>query len=181
MSSGGSRISPRWGRQLSKGGPTYDFAKFSQKLHEIERIWTPSWGASLAAPIRSATDEGSPLRIDQLFKKIQMAWYISKSYLSLWGWLCTCFCNRFSQLISMRSSLSFCSSKTVNISSSASFSTFSLRSSPNVFAVPVWTWPCLVVVSLWPWPCVSLLSFWFWPIVCHEFPTGCSSDIISTE
>ena len=23
------------------GAPTYDFAKFSQKLHEIERIWTP--------------------------------------------------------------------------------------------------------------------------------------------
>ena len=41
--SGGSRISPRWGRQLSGGGgaPTYDFVKISQKLHEIERIWTP--------------------------------------------------------------------------------------------------------------------------------------------
>ena len=41
---GGSRISPRWRRQPSWGGgggaPTYDFAKFSQKLHEIERIWT---------------------------------------------------------------------------------------------------------------------------------------------
>ena len=36
--SGGSRISPRRGRQLSRGVPTYDFAKFSQKLHEIERI-----------------------------------------------------------------------------------------------------------------------------------------------
>ena len=24
--------------------PTYDFAKFSQKLHEIERIWTPGGG-----------------------------------------------------------------------------------------------------------------------------------------
>ena len=33
---------PRWGRQLSGGGaPKYDFAKISQKLHEIERIWTP--------------------------------------------------------------------------------------------------------------------------------------------
>ena len=41
--SGGSRISPRRGRQLPSGGrgaPTYVFAKFSQKLHEIERIWT---------------------------------------------------------------------------------------------------------------------------------------------
>ena len=39
--SGRSRISPRRGRQLPKGAPTYDFATFSQKLHEIERIWTP--------------------------------------------------------------------------------------------------------------------------------------------
>ena len=27
------------------GAPTYDFAKFSQKLHEIERIWNPRGGA----------------------------------------------------------------------------------------------------------------------------------------
>ena len=27
------------------GAPTYDFAEFSQKLHEIERIWTPRGGA----------------------------------------------------------------------------------------------------------------------------------------
>ena len=41
-SSGGSRISPRWGRQLpGGGGTTYDFAKISPKLNEIERIWTP--------------------------------------------------------------------------------------------------------------------------------------------
>ena len=38
--SGGSRISLRRGRQLSGGATAYDFAKFSQKLHEIERIWT---------------------------------------------------------------------------------------------------------------------------------------------
>ena len=49
-SSGGSRISPRRGRQLPKGAPTYDFAKFSQKLHEIERIWTRG-GASLPPPL----------------------------------------------------------------------------------------------------------------------------------
>ena len=36
--SGGSRISPRWVRQPSVGLLTYDFAKISQKLHEIERI-----------------------------------------------------------------------------------------------------------------------------------------------
>ena len=26
------------------GAPTYDFAKFSQKLYEIERIWAPGGG-----------------------------------------------------------------------------------------------------------------------------------------
>ena len=38
---------PRAGSPTLRGGgaPTYDFAKFSQKLHEIERIWTPGGGA----------------------------------------------------------------------------------------------------------------------------------------
>ena len=40
--SGKSRISPRWGANPPGGAPTYDFAKFSQKLHEIERVWIPS-------------------------------------------------------------------------------------------------------------------------------------------
>ena len=51
------------GRQLPGGGggaPTYDFAKFSQKLHEIERIWMPGGGgggrAPCAPPPKSATD-----------------------------------------------------------------------------------------------------------------------------
>ena len=60
INSGGSRISPRRGRQLPGGGtgaPTYDFAKISQKLHEIERIWTSrGGGASPAPPLRSVTD-----------------------------------------------------------------------------------------------------------------------------
>ena len=45
---------PRGGGANSQGGaPTYEFAKFSQKLHEIERIWTPGGGggASLAPPL----------------------------------------------------------------------------------------------------------------------------------
>ena len=42
------------GANSSVGAPTYDFAKISQKLHEIERIWTPGGCASLA-PLRSAT------------------------------------------------------------------------------------------------------------------------------
>ena len=37
---------PKGGREPSKGGAwTRNFAKFSQKLHEIERIWTQRGGA----------------------------------------------------------------------------------------------------------------------------------------
>ena len=33
---------PEEGAPTPRGGaPTYDFAKIPQKLHEIERIWTP--------------------------------------------------------------------------------------------------------------------------------------------
>ena len=36
---------PQGGGANSPGGaPTYDFAKFPQKLHEIERIWAPPGG-----------------------------------------------------------------------------------------------------------------------------------------
>ena len=38
---------PEVGTPTLQGAPTYDFAKFSQKLHEIERIYTRG-GASLA-------------------------------------------------------------------------------------------------------------------------------------
>ena len=33
-----------------EGAPRYEFAKFSQKLHEIERIWTPGGGGTSLAP-----------------------------------------------------------------------------------------------------------------------------------
>ena len=48
---------PRRGGANSPGeAPTYDFAKISQKLHEIERIWTPRGGrASKILLCRSAT------------------------------------------------------------------------------------------------------------------------------
>ena len=49
-SSGGSRISPRRGRQLSGGAPGYDFIKISRKLHEIKENSRP-----LRPPLRSAT------------------------------------------------------------------------------------------------------------------------------
>ena len=48
---------PRGGGANSLGGaPTYDFAKNSPKLHEIERIWTR--GGVPCAPLRSATGKG---------------------------------------------------------------------------------------------------------------------------
>ena len=38
------------------GALTYDYAKFYQKMHEIERIWGGGAGASLAPPLGSATE-----------------------------------------------------------------------------------------------------------------------------
>ena len=32
---------PQGGGELPRGAPTYNFVNFSQKLHKIERIWTP--------------------------------------------------------------------------------------------------------------------------------------------
>ena len=49
---------PKEGAPTPRGGaPTYEFAKFSQKLHEIERIWTPRGGGARPSrpPLRSAT------------------------------------------------------------------------------------------------------------------------------
>ena len=37
---------PEVGAPTLQGAPTYDFAKISQKLHKIERIWTPGGGGS---------------------------------------------------------------------------------------------------------------------------------------
>ena len=48
LTSGGSRIFPRGGREPSRGGREH--AKFSQKLHEIERIWTPRGGVRPSRP-----------------------------------------------------------------------------------------------------------------------------------
>ena len=47
---------PEEGAPTPQGGaPTYEIAKFSEKLHEIERIWTPGGGARPSRPpLRSA-------------------------------------------------------------------------------------------------------------------------------
>ena len=42
--------SRRKGRQPSEGGPTYDFAKCSEKLHEIEKILGRGGGACHGEP-----------------------------------------------------------------------------------------------------------------------------------
>ena len=47
---------PRGGGANSPGGATYDFAKFSPKPHEIERIWTSRGGACPSRPLRSAAE-----------------------------------------------------------------------------------------------------------------------------
>ena len=73
---GGARISPRRGRQLpGEGGRQHTiFAKNSQKLHEIERIWAPGGGASKILLCRSATE------MDQLTLDVAFAFWIWLPY-----------------------------------------------------------------------------------------------------
>ena len=54
----GSRIPCRRGRRLS-GGATYDFVKFSKKLHEVEKILGRRGAHAGGSPLRSANDDGS--------------------------------------------------------------------------------------------------------------------------
>ena len=53
--SGGSRIPHRRGRQPSRGAPTYDFAKFCEKLHDIEKILGRGGVHAGCAPPKSTT------------------------------------------------------------------------------------------------------------------------------
>ena len=52
--SGGSRISPRRGRQLPGGAPTYEFVNFRRKLHENEEILATGGGGG--RPLRHPLD-----------------------------------------------------------------------------------------------------------------------------
>ena len=56
--SGGSRITPAGGGASTpqRGDPTYNFVKFSQKLHEIQKILV-SRGAHTLQPPKSATGD----------------------------------------------------------------------------------------------------------------------------
>ena len=58
--SGGSRISPRRGRQLPRGGANIRNCQISEKLHEIERIWTPGGARVPRAP---PLDPPMPVRL----------------------------------------------------------------------------------------------------------------------
>ena len=56
LTRGGSRIPRRRGRQPSRGrAPTYDFAKFCEKLYEIEKILGRRGAHAGGAPPKSAT------------------------------------------------------------------------------------------------------------------------------
>ena len=48
---GGFRIPRRRGRQPSRGAPTYDFAEFCEKLHEIEKILGRAGGVPGVPPL----------------------------------------------------------------------------------------------------------------------------------
>ena len=80
---------PRGGGANSPGGaPTYDFAKFSQKLHEIERIWTPGGGGG-TRPKFYYVDP--PLR----FKHVRSFPNYSQYFRLNWAWNIDAFRNRF--------------------------------------------------------------------------------------
>ena len=97
---------PRGGSPTpQRGVPTYDFVKVSQKLHEIERIWTPrggggggEWWGSLASPLDQPvivqcykfigyfcmlqkcflkdTNVKTKLEVSDLFEKIQISFRV---------------------------------------------------------------------------------------------------------
>ena len=69
---------PEEGAPTPQGGaPTYDFANFPRKLHEIERIWTPRGGrASKILLCRSATDYGNANLWCQEYQSLEYARWV---------------------------------------------------------------------------------------------------------
>ena len=71
-----------------RGAPTYDFAKISQKLHEIERIWTPACAhPSCPLPLRSANESGFMLSTNTIpkeWKKKSGNLWMGERPISLW-------------------------------------------------------------------------------------------------
>ena len=62
-SRGGSRILCRRGHQPSGGAPTYDFVKFSEKLHEIKKILGHRGACARGVPPKSATPQDLKLEL----------------------------------------------------------------------------------------------------------------------
>ena len=82
---GGYRIPRRRGRQPSGGAPTYNFAKFSEEMHENEKILVHRGAYTGDAPLRSATaiDIGEKHTITSRLPKgrkryIRCLWLITK-------------------------------------------------------------------------------------------------------
>ena len=48
------------------GMPTYDFAKNFQKLHKIERIWTPRGSRVPRGPLRSPTAIDKRIQLEKI-------------------------------------------------------------------------------------------------------------------
>ena len=61
---------PEEGAPTPQGAPTYDFAKFCQKLHETERIWPPRGVRLPCAPLRSATGVNETLNLESVGDRI---------------------------------------------------------------------------------------------------------------
>ena len=65
---------PWGGAPTPRGVPTNNFAKFSQKLHEIERIWTPRGAHIPHVPLRSTTASGLQSQIRHLYSHLAEAY-----------------------------------------------------------------------------------------------------------
>ena len=70
---------PEVGAPTLQGAPTYDFAKFPQKPHEIERICIRGWEASLVAPLDLSL---LVLDLSNYIKRQGMAYHLGGSYVS---------------------------------------------------------------------------------------------------
>ena len=89
-------------RTLGGGGvPTYDFTKFSQKLHEIERIWTPRGctrpscppDPSLISVLGDLCRETPPLKAEKRAVCIVLECFLVLGEKLYWRW--TVHCRRF--------------------------------------------------------------------------------------
>ena len=86
---GGSRIHHRRGRQPS-GGPTYDFAKFGEKLYEIEKILGRRGARAGVAPLNPPLLLILTNLLQQIGKKMEWGRPSASLDLSMPAYLCLC-------------------------------------------------------------------------------------------